>query len=246
MIGGPSLQEGGMLSLSVHLQSTYSSTSVHCSCTPNTRKCTPLLNSTAVATETDGKPPGPQESGGCRAYQGQGQRSEVAVGFPGSHRDVAALCRSGTAGSFRPLRTGLCTDCLRGCEPLYVSELLETGRGAPCRYPPASHEHGFRQPRESRSSIRSAETLIRAFAQLINHVRSEGRLYLHQLLNAGVPNAKLRFVYVSELRTSFPRDLARTSSDPLPSLQQDKNQVSRLRRSHRAIRLPDRQNNAST
>src|SRR5260370_5817007 len=181
MIGGPSLQEGGMLSLSVHLQSTYSSTSVHCSCPPNTRKCTPSLNSTAVATETDGKPPGPQESGGCRAYQGQGQRSEVAVGFPGSHRDCAALRRSGTAGSFRPLRTGLCTDCLRGCEPLYASELLETDRGAPCRYPPAGHEHGFRQPRESRSSIRCAETLIRAFAHLSNPLPSASHLSLPHL-----------------------------------------------------------------
>ena len=44
------------------------------------------------------------------------------------------------------------------------------------------------------------EVKLGAVAQLINHVRSEGRLYLHQLLNAGVPNAKLRFVYVSELR----------------------------------------------
>src|SRR2546421_8044135 len=52
---------------------------------------------------------------------------------------------------------------------------------------------------------------------------------------AGVPDAKLRFVHVPQLRTSFPRDLARTCSDPLPCLQQDQNEVPRLRRGHRAL-----------
>ena len=47
--------------------------------------------------------------------------------------------------------------------------------------------------------------------------------------------------YVPQLRTSFSRDLARTS-DPLSSLQQDKNEVSRLRRGHRTLRFPYRQN----
>src|SRR5260370_15492370 len=55
-------------------------------------------------------------------------------------------------------------------------------------------------------------------------------------------NAKLRFVYVPELRTSFPRDLARTSSESLPSLQQDQNKVTRLPGSDRGLRFPDRQN----
>ncbi len=39
------------------------------------------------------------------------------------------------------------------------------------------------------------------------------------------------------LRRSFPRDLARTSSESLPSLRQDRNKVSRLSRSNRTLRF---------
>src|SRR5882762_4864582 len=46
--------------------------------------------------------------------------------------------------------------------------------------------------------------------------------YLHKSTMPEFSNAKLRLVYVPELRKSFPRDLARMSSGSLPSLQQDK------------------------
>jgi hypothetical protein len=64
--------------------------------------------------------------------------------------------------------------------------------------------------------------------------------------DAGVPNAKRRFVHVPQLRTSFARDLARTCCDPLPSLQQDQNKVPRLSGSDRALRFSHRLNNAGS
>src|SRR5207249_6335094 len=127
-----------MLSFSVHLQSTDSSSPVHCSCSLNARECTPQL-----------------DTGGCRANEAQGRRSQMAVGVPGSHHDVQTLLRSGTARSVRPLLAGLCSDRLGGRKPLHTSTLLGTGRGAPCRFPPAGHERGPSHPRESESRLRT-------------------------------------------------------------------------------------------
>src|SRR6266404_5824371 len=139
--------------LSVHLQFTHSSSSVHCSCALNARKCIPLLDSTVCCNRNWRQTARAHESGGCCANQAQGQRSHGAVGVPGSHRDVATLRRSGTARSVRPLRAGLCNDCLRGCEPLHASALLGPDRGAPFIYSPAGHERGLRHPRESESGL---------------------------------------------------------------------------------------------
>jgi len=64
---------------------------------------------------------------------------------------------SGNAGSVRSLHIVFCNAGLGGHEPLYVSELLGTRRGAPYRYPAAGHEHGISQPRESGTYIRRVE-----------------------------------------------------------------------------------------
>jgi len=143
----------------VHHRSTYSSSSVHCSSALHAAKCTSLLNTTAVAKETGGKPPGPHQSGGSRAKQAHGQGSHMVVGSSGSPRDVATLRRSGTAGSLRLLRPDLRRDCLSSCWHLLASQLLGNGRQVPGSYPPPAHPLARRQPRAAESSLKCAETL---------------------------------------------------------------------------------------
>src|SRR5580704_10846478 len=149
---------------SVHPRSIHSSSSVHCSSAGNARECKSLLMRAAVAIETGTNHQGRKKNRRRRANEVQGQRSEVAVEFSRSPRDVATVLRSGTAGSLRPFRRGLCNDCLGSHEPLYAPELLEAGRGAPWGTSPAGHEHGVRQPRESEGGISSDELKLVFFS----------------------------------------------------------------------------------